>query len=85
MLEKDEDLNSDCESEIDDDSNYGDDPDYDVERLCRAQNKHTFYVRVPTTLPLTPQSNLLLFIRGGAAPFSGLNHARRDLHLPKFD
>lgn len=46
MLEKDEDedLNSDCESEIDDDSNYGDDPDYDIEELCRAEKENMFYI-----------------------------------------
>lgn len=65
--DEDMDSSSDCASDFDQDSDYGDDPDYDIERF--ADRETTFYIRVPTAFPLTPESNLLLFIRGGSIPF----------------
>jgi hypothetical protein len=73
---------SDCESENDQDSDYGDDPDYDVERL--ANRETSYYIRIPTPLPLTPQSSLLLFIRGGSIPFPVKAASNMGLNLLEY-
>ena len=59
-----QDTDSDRESEVEQDSEYGDDPDYDAEKIARREKN--FSIRIPTALPLTPRSTLLLFIQGGS-------------------